>query len=161
MLKYKRWITPFLTLGSHFEILGVVFYSKLSRKYHIDLLCSHLSSSVRIIYRCRNILSYKRPMTLYNSFIRPYLNYCYLIWRNAQQTSLSKTHTLQKRVLKIISSFDRRTSSDLVYNKTKVLTVSRTSCKQCLIFMCKSRNSLLPTSLCNIFTGQLGHRQLN
>ena len=54
----------------------------LSRRNHLDAVCTKLSRSVGVIFRLKFILPERVLITLYKSIILPYLTYCNVAWGN-------------------------------------------------------------------------------
>lgn len=136
-----------------------MFSQKLLWENHTDAVSTRFSHMVGMIHTCENILSSKRLITLYNSFFLSYLNYCCIIWGSASHSSLQRIKITKKRALKIIVGIDRWTSSDLVYERTKALSINEIFQMNCLIFLHTYRNNTLPSSLSNIFTECEGNAQ--
>lgn len=110
-----------------------------------------LNSAVDILHKCYNILNRECLITLYNSFFSPFVNYCYIIWGSAAQSTVSKIDILQKRVLKLVIGVDQRTNYQFVHHKTGVLTVHEIFERQSMIFMYRYSKGFVPINLRNMF----------
>ena len=58
------------------KFLGVIIDDKLNFTHHISYLKNKLSKGMGIIIKARHYLNKKVLITLYNTFIYPYLIYC-------------------------------------------------------------------------------------
>ena len=62
-------------------------------------------------------------MSLYYSFIYPYLTYCNHIWGATYKTRLKRLVMLQNKAVRILSHAGNRTSSDPLYKKLDIMKV--------------------------------------
>ena len=77
------------------KFLGVVIDWKLTWKDHIALVTGKLSKSICVITKARRCLNWKSLLTLYYSFIYPYLTYCNHVWGSTYVTNFEKLFVLQ------------------------------------------------------------------
>ena len=96
----------------HFKFLGVHIDSKLNWSYHIQCIRKKLCKGIGILYRAKDYLKYDTLLTLYDSFIYPYIMYCIEVWGSTTKGNLVSLLKLQKRVLCIIKSVPTRTTLD-------------------------------------------------
>ena len=80
------------------KFLGVKFDPQLTWKPHIDHIRQKMSKSVGIILKTRKKLHSAVMISLYYSFIYPYLNYCNQVWGNTYITNLKPIILMQKRL---------------------------------------------------------------
>ena len=80
------------------KFLGIILDNDLSWKLHISHLSKKLSKSIGILSRARRFLNKATLTQLYYSFLYPYLNYCNIIWGNANQTLLWPIFRAQKEL---------------------------------------------------------------
>ena len=64
------------------KFLGVIIDNKLSWKDHVAHVASKVSRGMGVILKARNYLNRKSLLTLYYTFVYPYLTYCNHIWEN-------------------------------------------------------------------------------
>ena len=95
------------------KFLEVVIDNKLNWSAHIKYICNKMSNSMGSINKVRNLLNKDTLLNLYYVFIYPYITYCSVIWGRAPNIYLLKVHTLQKRVLRIISHHHHHELSDV------------------------------------------------
>ena len=79
------------------KFLGVIIDSNLTWKPHIDYVSTKISKNIGIITKARRLFDNKTLLTLYYSFIFPYLNYCIHLWGSTFQSYLDKLVVLQKK----------------------------------------------------------------
>ena len=103
------------------KFLGVFIDDKLSWKKHIDHISKKISRGIGIICKARRVLNVNALKTLYYSFIYPYFMYCNHVWAATYPTSLKRLVVLQNTVVRIISSAQRRTSLEPLYEKHGIL----------------------------------------
>ena len=90
------------------KFLGVMLDNKVNWKDHINDIPGKVSRGIGMILKARRHLTKKALMTLYYSFIYPYLTYCNHIWGSTYQTNLMKLQKLQNRIIRIICNTNRR-----------------------------------------------------
>ena len=81
------------------KFLGVILDENLTWKKHIQYLNRKIPKNIGIISKARTILNKKTLLTLYYTFIYPYLNYCITSWGSANKTILDPLIKLQKKPL--------------------------------------------------------------
>ena len=85
------------------KFLGVIIDSQLKWSEHIQyryVKCK-ISKGIGIISKARKVFQKSTLVTLYYSFIYPYLSYCIEVWGTAGVSHLSSLLKLQKRVVRI------------------------------------------------------------
>ena len=71
--------------NDNYELLGVILDNKLNRIEHIGYVKNKVAKGIGIICKARNFFPKKVLLTLYNTFIFPYLIYCVEIWGCAKK----------------------------------------------------------------------------
>ena len=82
-----------LDISSSFNQLGLSVSSNLSWKSHIHSTAKHASQKLGFLSRARGLFSSSQLLTIYKSWIRPFLEYCSLVWGGVPRSSL---HLLDK-----------------------------------------------------------------
>ena len=103
------------------KFLGVVIDSKLSWKSHICLVARKLSKSIGMIIKAREYLNRSALLTLYYSFVYPYLTYCNHVWGCTYYTNLKQLFILQKKALWIMCGKRIRDSTENIFSELKIL----------------------------------------
>ena len=93
--------------------------------------------------KCKRYLYGSTLVTLYYSFVYPYLNYCNSIWGSTCQVYLDPLVKLQKRAIRIICNADRRSHTEPLFKRLGVLTLSKLFIYCTGLFMFKFHHSLI------------------
>ena len=133
------------------KFLGVIIDRNLSWKYYIEHICSKAAKNIGILRKTRNILDMDTMVTLYYSFIYPYLNYCIHVWGSAVKTHIDKIFRLQKRVVRIIHGVHPRTHSKPLFKNLGILNVKQLFSYNVGLFMYKHSHHWL-SSIFDMFT---------
>ena len=89
------------------KFLGVIIDKKLTWKEHISYLSSKISRGIGMIIKAKKRLNKDALVTLYYSFIYPYMTYCNHIWGTACISSLNKVIVLQNSELRTQNLFNK------------------------------------------------------
>lgn len=141
-----------LTRVESTKFLGIVIDEKLSWSQHIDLVINKIAKSAGLIGKLKHTLPRHALITLHNSLILPYINYCTMIWAANSLFRLKRIVVIQNRVIRIISGTDRFAHAPPLLKKYSILTVDDIYTLQVAQFMYKSINHLLPVIFDQYFT---------
>ena len=103
-----------------------------------------------MIIKARQYLNKSGLISLYYSFIYPYLTYCNHIWGATYKTRLKRLVMLQNKAVRILSHAENRTSSDPLYKKMdfmKVENINTYLIGRFMCFVCLSIKSHNPSGL--------------
>ena len=103
------------------RFLGVLIDNKLTWTMQIKHVQSKISRSISIMYKVKYLLDTQALLTLYNSLILPYLNYCVEAWGDTYPTNLSRITKLQKRAIRIVGNLGFNRHTNLVFAELKLL----------------------------------------
>ena len=103
------------------KFLGVIIDNKLTWKDHINYVAGKVSRAIGMIVKTKKYLRKEALLTLYYSFVYPYLTYCNHIWGATYVFNLRKLINLQKRVVRLISNAKYRDSADPLYKSLGIL----------------------------------------
>ena len=131
---------------SNTKFLGVYIDENLNWVPHINHVCKKLRKSVGILKKAKPLLNEKSLITLYYSFLYPYLTYCHLIWGNAASTHLKRIVILQKKAIRLICGEDFLAHTDPLFQRTKIIRFQELYKYFTLLFVFKSKNNLFPNS---------------
>ena len=126
------------------KFLGVIIDCNLTWKYHVNYVCSKISKNIGIIIKSRKIFDMDTLLTLYYSFIYPYLNYCVHLWGSTYASYINKVFLLQKKAVRIIQGVNRRAHSEPLFSSLCVLSVSQVYVYNIGLVMYKYHHGLLP-----------------
>ena len=106
------------------KFLGIMIDDKLSWKDHIIYVSKKISKGLGIIQKARKCLKSETLLSLYYTFVYPYLTYCNQIWGNVSSSALHKLTVLQKRAVRMISGVPPRTHTFPLFEKLNILDLS-------------------------------------
>ena len=129
------------------KFLGVIIDCNLTWKYHISYVCSKISKNIGILIKSRKVFDTNTLLTLYYSFIYPYLNYCVHLWGSTYDTYVNKIFLLQKKAMRIILGVNQRAHSEPLFSSLCVLSVSNVYMYNIGLLMYKYHHGLLPNIL--------------
>ena len=132
------------------KFLGIIVDDRLNWNSHIHYVTSKLSKSIGILSRARRYLNEKILVTLYNSFIYPYLLYGNLIWGNVNKTKMWPLFRAQKRAIRLVFNLKKRMSTSKTFKTEKIIKVPDIYKYLTTIFMYKLHKNLLP-EIFNVF----------
>ena len=105
----------------HTKFLGVILDHKITRKKHINYISSKIAKGIGIIKKVRKYLNSDTLISLYYSFIYPYLIYCNHVWGNTCKTIMNSLVSLQKKIIRIICGVRPREHTDPLFKRLKFL----------------------------------------
>ena len=117
------------------NFLGVLIDAKLTFKKHIDKICGKISRGLGIMYRLKDLLNDSVLANVYYALIHSHLCYGILAWGGAAPSNLARLKSLQRRAVKMCSSY--HDSSSLHY---RVLSLENLYKYFCCIKIYKSIN---------------------
>lgn len=133
------------------KFLGVTIDDHLTWKPHIHNVAGKIAKSVGIIHKARQVLHRNILLTLYNTFIMPYLLYCNLIWGKVPKTTLWPVLRLQKRAVRLIDNLKYRDSTAASFKKLGILRIPDLHEYLTAIFMYNYEHTLLPVAFEHFF----------
>ena len=133
-----------VTKVSHIQFLGIIIDSHLKWKNHVQYIRSKISKGLGILCKARKLLQRSTLITLYYSFIYPYLTYCIEIWGSANSTVLSSLFKVQKRAIRVITVSPFNTHTHSLFQDLKILTLDKIYTYFLGLFMYKVNNNLVP-----------------
>ena len=136
---------------NHTKFLGIIIDDKLNWSYHIANVKNKISKGLGIIWKAKRLLTEKTLLTLYFSFIYPYLHYGIMAWGKADVTYLGSLIKLQKRAVRLISSAPRLAHTLPLFRKLKLLKLCDIYVLNIMLFMFKFKHYLLPRVFDNMF----------
>ena len=130
------------------KFLGVIIDKKLTWKEHISYLSSKISRGIGMIIKAKKRLNKDALVTLYYSFIYPYMTYCNHIWGTACISSLNKVIVLQKKAIRIICNVNRRAPTDSLFRDLKIIPFLDVNIYMISRFMFRYVNGRVPSLFC-------------
>jgi len=136
---------------SHTKFLGIIIDEKLNWKLHINYVSGKVSRCIGMIIKSRKVLNKESLITLYYSFIYPFLIYCNHIWGSTYLSHLNKLEILQKKIVRIISGVQPRCPRAPLFYDLGFLKVHEINKYLILKFMYKYHSSSLPDVFSSYF----------
>ena len=93
----------------------------LNFQYHIKYLEGKISRNVGLLFKLNQVLPASALVTLYNSFIYPYLSYGIVLWGIVGKTHLEKHTSQQNKAMRAIGCCDWCTSANPLFARFKIL----------------------------------------
>ncbi len=90
-------------------------------------------------------------MTLYNSFVMPYLTYGVEVWGSAAERHINNITLSQKKIVRIISSNKARDHTKPIFKSLKILPFPKLYESCILKTMFKYQNNLIPVEINDLF----------
>ena len=133
------------------KFLGVKIDASLSWRHHIQYIKGKIARGLGIICKAKKVFKQSTLLTLYNSFLLPYLSYCIEVWGMAYKSYLDPLIKIQKKAIRIITGSHRIAHTDPLYKDLNALTVGKLYIFYVQLFMYKFHNTLLPEVFTNFF----------
>lgn len=132
------------------KYLGLVLDHQLTWKPHLIKIKSKLSSltgALRGIVRC---LPLQVRYTIYNSLVKPHIDYLIEIWGTSYKTNLKLLQIAQNKLVKTLFHYDYMTPTDKIYKETKLLNIPQTYIYNTCVLIRKILNKDIHTQI--VFT---------
>ena len=107
------------------KFLGFIIDNKLNWKDHISYVKNKIAKGLGMIIKARHLLNKNALMTLYFSFIYPYLTYCNHIWGSTYVSNLKKLATMQNKIVRIICGVPPRHTMKPLYEELGILQLQK------------------------------------
>lgn len=133
------------------KFLGVIINETLTWKDHIDYIKQKVAKSSGIIYRLSRTMPHNVLISLYNTLIHPYLEYCNIIWSLDRSSALNDLFICQKKVIRIITNSYRTAHTSPIFKKLHILPLHSINDLQLGCFVYQCLNNQLPKYFCDMF----------
>lgn len=110
----------------HEKYLGLILDSSLTWKPHIDYIKNKLASLTGVIRGNARCFPPKVRYYIYNSLVKPHIDYLIEVWGLAAKTNVNIIQRAQNKLIKVLFHYDYLTPTDTLYKKTKLLNVNQT-----------------------------------
>ena len=138
------------------KYLGFYIDAHLNWSYHIKFIKNKIAKGLGIINKAKKVVSAKTLITLYNSFILPYLTYGIEVWGATFDYSLNSLAIVQKKSLRLLASKPKSCHTDPLFKQMKLLTLPQLYTYSINLFMFKFHFKMLP----NVFNDMFVYNQL-
>jgi len=129
------------------KFLGILIDDDLSWKSHTSHITKIVSKYNGIFRRIRSFLTSDTLVTLYNTLVFPYLNYCAIIWADKNNTHINDLFLLQKRIIRTCTNSAWLAHTDPLFYSLKTLKVCDLYTFQTAQFMYQYNRNQLPTHI--------------
>ena len=136
---------------SHTKFLGIWIDDKLNWSHHIANAKNKISKGLGILWRAKRLLLEKTMVTLYYSFIYPYLHYGITAWGKSSHCYLDPLKKLQKRAIRFISSASRFAHTHPIFKRLNLLKLDEIFVLNVMMFMFNFKHYLLPQVFNDMF----------
>ena len=120
-------------------------------KEHIKYIESKIAKNIGLLYKAKPYIDKHSLLSLYHSYINPYINYGNITWGSTARTNLKKIYSQQKHAIRIVYSKDRLTRTRELFKECKVLNVYQVNIWRNLVFMHQVNSNTVPTIFLNKF----------
>ena len=155
----KLNLPPSITVGNNkiefvnqTKFLGVTLCKSLRWESHINVVCNKISKTTGILNKLKFKIPQKSLLSLYKSFIYPYLHYCNIIWGHSAHCHLSKILKIQKRAVRTIMHKGPRDHSFPLFQELDILTIFEITIYCKCIFMFEFMTHRLPPIFHRLFS---------
>ena len=114
-------------------------------------ISKNIAKGIGTLLKSRKVFDNDTLLSLYHTFVYPYLHYCIHVWGKSYNTHLNDLVVLQNKAMRIISGVPPRTNMDRFYVEMSILTVKRIYNYNIGLFMYKYVNKMTPDVFDNFF----------
>ena len=140
-----------LNKANNLKYLGVIIDDTISWVHHITYIKNKISKGIGIMSKASKYLKRKSLLTLYYSYIYPYMIYCIEAWGNASNCHLDQLYIIQKKVIRLISFTNYDISSAVTFKNLEILPLNKLVYNRIGIMMYKYSNNLLPPAINDLY----------
>ena len=126
------------------KFLVVLIDDRLTWKEHIELVKTKVSKGVFLLNRAKHVLKTDAMLTLYNSIVLPYMNYCCELWGSTYKSRLHGIVMLQKRAIRIIHGAQYRDHTSKLFQKSSVIKFADLVTLNVTMVMYKAFHEIVP-----------------
>ena len=141
-----------LAKTSSLKYLGVIVDHKLNWIEHISYVRNKVSKGIGIMYKARRFLNKKSLLSLYHSYIYPYLIYCIEVWGCAAPSHLHSLFLLQKKIVRIMTFAPYLAHTEPIFNSLELLPVEKIFINRVSIVMFKFSCNMLPDPIAKLYS---------
>ena len=92
-------------------------------KTHISFIAGKIARGVGILIKARKYFTHECMITLYYSFVFPYLIYCNHIWGSSYKSNMSKLQVLKNKAVRITTDSNTRSNIDAMFKESGLLNL--------------------------------------
>ena len=103
------------------------------------------------MYKARRFLNKKSLLSLYHSYIYPYLIYCIEVWGCAAPSHLHSLFLLQTKIVRIMTFAPYLAHTEPIFNSLELLPVEKIFINRVGIVMFKYSCDMLPDPIAKLY----------
>ena len=136
------------------KFLGILIDHHLSWKPHISLVSKKIWKSIAIIAKACFYLSSKTLLSLYHSFIYPYLTHCNVAWSSTYCSNLNNNciYLLQKHMVQLMTKVNYLSNTAPLFCRLRLLDISSVLVPFSSPFLCIQITTIFFQLLFNVFS---------
>ena len=132
------------------KLLGVHIDDKLSWSYHIDKLCSSISSKISLLKQLSKYVPVDVQKKFYQGYILPLIDYGSVVWGLTSTSNIERLAKLQKRAARVILRADFNTPSLQMFETLNWLPIHKRLKYNKAVFTYKALNNLSPQYIADL-----------
>lgn len=140
------------------KYLGLHIDNRLSWDLHINKLCSKISNLIARLRGTIRCLPKSVRYLIYNSMVKPHLEYLIEIWGTSAKTNLKQLQIKQNKIIKLLFHYNYLSPTEKVFKETGLMTVSQIYKYNTCILVQKILNKNINTKLSFTKVGQAQKR---
>ena len=125
------------------KFLGVIIDNNLKWSAHIQYRSRQISKGIGVMVKARKVFERNTLLSLYNSLILPYLNYCIHVWGKDYNTHLNHLRKMQNKAVRLIAGVKPRTNTDPLYSALNIMPLKSLYMYAIGLFMYKFSNEIM------------------
>ena len=138
-------------VNKYFKFVGLKLDEFLNWDFQIEHISNKIASSIFALSQIKNILPLNIRLLVYNSLVRPHIEYGIVTWGGVKNSKLQKIRSLQKKAIRVVNNSTFKAHSNPLFSKLKLLNLDDTYKLSVLTFMHGYFNNNLPSSFQNMF----------
>ena len=133
------------------KCLGMIIDDKLRWEGHIDHVSKKVSRGIGAMKLIKPYVPKNCLNQIYNALVKPYFDYCSLVWQNCKLEKQIKLQKLQNRAARVITGDNWETRSKDVLNKLDWKNLKERRLFETLMFMRKILKNEVPALISELF----------
>ena len=133
------------------KFVGIRIDDQLKWTHHTSHVRNKVASANFHLARIKNLLPERTKKTIYNSLLRPYLEYGLLVWGSTTANLLNPILTLQKKAIRNIKNVPYNAHTAPLFLELDLMNLHNMHKMQAATFAHKFINKDLPKSFDNFF----------
>jgi hypothetical protein len=140
-----------LTRVGSIKFLGFILDERLSWEFHAKHIRNKIAKGIGIITKARKYLPKPTLLTLYYSFIYPYLMYGIEVWGCMINSYSLPIFKLQKKIVRIITFSSQRAHTNDLFNMMNILNLQKLYIFKLCLFMYNVEHNICSKFIQDLF----------